>query len=102
MIAHHHAKAIQDMDSGKLSGIYARRPEAAQELADLYNCKAYSDLDKMLADDAIDIVTIATPSGAHMEPTIAAAQAGKHIICEKPLEVNPDRIQKMIDNEEGG
>lgn len=97
MIAHHHAKAIQDMHNGTLEAIYARRPEAAKELAHLYNCKAYSDLDKLLSDTNIDIVTIATPSGKHMEPTIAAANAGKHIICEKPLEINPQRIQKMID-----
>ena len=37
--------------------------------------------------DDIDIVTIATPSGLHMEPTVAAAKAGKHVICEKPLEI---------------
>ena len=51
----------------------------------------------MVKSDEIDIVTIATPSGFHMEPTIAAAQAGKHVICEKPLEITLERIDAMID-----
>lgn len=97
MIAHHHAKAIQAMPDSSLGAIYARRPDVAQALGEKYNCKAYTNLADLLADKSIEIVTIATPSGAHMEPTIAAAAAGKHIICEKPLEINPSRIQKMID-----
>ncbi len=103
MIAAFHAQAIQSMEGGKLGAIYARNPQKAKELGDRFHCKYYSNLDNFLADDSIDIVTIATPSGAHLEPTIAAARAKKHIICEKPLEVTPARIQQMIDvaKEEG-
>lgn len=97
MIANFHAQAIEAMDGGQLGAIYARDPEKAAALSKKYNCRGYHDLDAFLADDAIDIVTIATPSGAHLEPALAAAKKGKHIICEKPLEVTPDRIQQMID-----
>lgn len=97
MIAKFHAKAIQAMNGGKLGAIYARNPEKASALGKEFNCKSYSNLDEFLNDETIEIVTIATPSGAHLEPTIAAAEAGKHIICEKPLEVTPDRISKMIE-----
>jgi len=96
MIANFHAQAIHAMKGGKLGGIYTRNPEKGKSLALQYNCKTYTDLNDLLADKSIDIVTIATPSGAHLEPTIAAAKAGKHIICEKPLEVTPARIEKMI------
>jgi predicted dehydrogenase len=48
----------------------------------------------------IDIVTIATPSGAHMEPAVEAAKYGKHVICEKPLEITLERIDKMIEAHE--
>ena len=41
-------------------------------------------------------MTIATPSGAHLEPAMEAAKAGKHIICEKPLEVTLERCDSMI------
>ncbi len=96
MIANFHAQAIQAMRSGQLGGIYARKAEKAKALAEKYNCKAYTQLADLLSDETIDIVTIATPSGAHLEPTLAAAKAGKHIICEKPLEVTPARIEQMI------
>ncbi|MEM6964934.1 MAG: Gfo/Idh/MocA family oxidoreductase [Bacteroidota bacterium] len=96
-IARQHAQAIQAMQGGRLGAIYARNPQKAKQLGEQYKCQAYSDLDKMLADESIHIVTIATPSGAHLDPAIAAAKAKKHIICEKPLEVTPARIQKMIE-----
>lgn len=98
MIAAFHAMAIQAMGpQAQLGAIYARNPDRAKELGAKFGCKAYSNLDDLLADPTIDIVTIATPSGAHLEPAIAAARAKKHIICEKPLEVNPARVQEMID-----
>ena len=54
------------------------------------------DLDEMLADPAVDIVTIGTPSGAHLEPAVAAAKAGKHVIVEKPLEITLKRCDAII------
>lgn len=97
MIANFHAQAIQAMEGGKLGAIYARNPAKAKALGEKYNCKGYHQLADLLADETIDIVTIATPSGAHLAPTIAAAKAGKHVICEKPLEVTPARVQEMLD-----
>lgn len=96
MIANFHAQAIQAMEHGRLGAIYARDAAKAKALGDKYNCKSYDSLDALLADSSIDVVTIATPSGAHLAPTVAAAKAGKHVICEKPLEVTPARIEQMI------
>ena len=50
----------------------------------------------MLADPAVQVVTIATPSGAHLEPAVAAARAGKHVIVEKPLEITLGRCDAII------
>ena len=50
----------------------------------------------MLADPRIHIVTIGTPSGAHLEPAVAAAKAGKHVIVEKPLEITLKRCDAII------
>ncbi len=98
MIAEFHAQAILAMGKGiKLGAIYARHPEKAKQLGEKFNCKSFSNLTEFLAEKEIDIVTIATPSGAHLEPVIAAAIAKKHIICEKPLEVTPARIATMIE-----
>lgn len=96
MIAQFHAQAIETMDGGELHSVYGRRPEAAGQLGKELGCLAYSDLEAFLNDPELDIVTIATPSGAHLEPAVAAAKAGKHVVCEKPLEVTPERIDQMI------
>lgn len=96
MIANFHAKAIADSVNGKLVGCYNRSRERAKTFADTYQCIAYATLDEMLADPAIDAVAICTPSGAHLEPALAAAAAGKHVIVEKPLEVTPEKCDQII------
>jgi predicted dehydrogenase len=50
----------------------------------------------MLADPEIDAVSICSPSGAHLDPALAAAAAGKHVVVEKPLEVTTERCDKII------
>src|SRR5690606_28054169 len=53
-------------------------------------------LEQMLADPEVDAITICSPSGAHLEPALAAAAAGKHIIVEKPLEITTERCGQII------
>ena len=96
MIAEFHAKSIVAMEGLELVAVYSRRPEPAQMLAAKYGCAAYTDYNAFLNHDGLSIVTICTPSGAHLEPVEAAARAGKHIICEKPLEVTTERVDQMI------
>ena len=97
MIAKFHARAIADIRGAKLVACYDAVPAAADRLAAETGCRAYHKLDEMLADKAVDIVTIGTPSGAHMEPAVAAARAGKHVIVEKPLEITLARADKIIE-----
>lgn len=97
MIAEFHAKSIAAMKGSEIAAVYSRRSEPASELAAKYGCTAYTDYDAFLNHEGLDIVTICTPSGAHLEPVQAAARAGKHIICEKPLEVTTARVDQMID-----
>jgi UDP-N-acetyl-2-amino-2-deoxyglucuronate dehydrogenase len=96
LIADFHAKAIQSLENARLAGICGSNPLNVKNLAQKYNCKAFSDVEEMLRSGGIDIVTIATPNGAHMGPTIEAAKYGIHVICEKPLEISLDRIDRMI------
>ena len=97
MIADFHAKAIQSIENAKLTGFCGTNPVKSKALAEKYSCRLFESTNKLLQDDDIDIVIIATPSGAHMEPAIEAAQYGKHVLCEKPLEITLERIDKMID-----
>jgi len=96
MIANFHARAIADTRGAKLAACFDSVPAAADRLAAATGCKAYHRLDDLLADPAVQLVTIGTPSGAHMEPAVAAARAGKHVIVEKPLEITLGRCDKII------
>jgi predicted dehydrogenase len=87
MISRFHAKAIADVPDAALIGCFNRTPAAAEKLAAETRCRCYAKLDDMLADPAIHAVIIGTPSGAHLEPALAAANAGKHVVVEKPLEI---------------
>ncbi|MCW3091485.1 MAG: hypothetical protein JWP81_2554 [Ferruginibacter sp.] len=97
MIADFHARAIQSLENVTLIGICGANLQKTRDLAAKYHCKVFLNYDEMLLCDEIEIVTIATPSGAHMEPTIEAARRGKHVICEKPIEISLARIDKMIE-----
>ena len=96
VIADFHAQAIQAMDGAELVAAFARKEDKASAFSTKYGCQGYSDLDTFLAHPDMQVVTICSVSGAHLEHATAAANAGKHIICEKPLEVTTERIDQMI------
>jgi UDP-N-acetyl-2-amino-2-deoxyglucuronate dehydrogenase len=96
MIADFHARAIAEVRGAKLVGGFDQAPAAADKLAAKFGCKAYHSRNDLLADPAIEVVTIGTPSGAHLAPAVAAARAGKHVIVEKPLEITLARCDKII------
>lgn len=96
MIAQFHSEAIGAMEDGKLVACFDLAAERAEAFAQKNGCKAYSKLDEMLADDEVEIVTICTPSGAHLDPAVAAANAKKHVLVEKPLEITLDRCDQII------
>ena len=97
MIAGFHARAIDDVEGAELVACCDTVPEAADKLAEKTGCKAYHDLEAMLADPGVEVVTVGTPSGAHTEPAVAAARAGKHLIVEKPLEITLARCDQIIE-----
>lgn len=96
MIGHFHAKAIADMSGGRLHSVLDRSEERAEALAKEFGAKAYTDIYAFLADSELEIVTVGTPSGAHLDPTLAALEAGKHAIVEKPLEITLERVDRLI------
>lgn len=96
MIAKFHARAIAEIRGAKLVGAYNHTPAKAQALVAEFGGTAYDDLDAMLANPAIQVVTIGTPSGAHLEPGLRAARAGKHVLVEKPMEVTLARCDRLI------
>ena len=61
------------------------------------DCKVYTDYRELLADESIDVVHVLTPNRSHSEITVAALEAGKHVMCEKPMAINSIEAQKMLD-----
>ncbi len=103
MIANFHARAITDAQGATLIGATSRRTDATAEFAAKHNCTAFDSLEAMLADPRINAISVCTPSGGHLDPALAAAAAGKHVVVEKPLEVTTERCDQIIRAcEEGG
>ncbi|UUZ86179.1 Gfo/Idh/MocA family oxidoreductase [Paenibacillus sp. P26] len=97
VIAPYHARAIAAHPETELVAIADVVPEKARKLAEDYNISSvYADYEEMLKREDIDIVSVCVPSGMHAEVAVAAAEAGKHILCEKPLEITPDQMSRMI------
>ena len=99
MIARFHAKALAEIPQTRLLALVSRKPANAQavnEAAGL-KCDIYTELAPVLARRDIHMVIVATASGAHMEPAVAAAEAGKHVVVEKPLEVTLERCDRIIE-----
>ena len=74
--------------------------EKAQEAAKKYgipDAKVYTDYHELLADKSLDAVHVLTPNVSHSEITVAALYAGKNVLCEKPMAINPKEAQAMLD-----
>ena len=99
-IADFHAKAVQSLGNAKLAGICGTNPDKVKILATKYSCRVFNNTDEIIQSSDVDIIIIATPSGAHFVPTIEAAKNGKHVLCEKPLEISLERIDLMIKEHE--
>jgi UDP-N-acetyl-2-amino-2-deoxyglucuronate dehydrogenase len=97
MISKFHAKAIAEVPGAKVVACYDAVMAASERLAASVGCPAYATLHELLADPRVEVVTIGTPSGAHMEPAVAAAEARKNVIVEKPLEISLRRCDRIID-----
>ena len=95
-IAKMHARALADIPGVELAAATCRTEEKGRAFAAEFGCDWYDDTTKMLRRAKPDFVTIATPSGAHLEAAIAAARRGVHVICEKPLEITLKLIDRMI------
>ncbi len=81
-----------------LAAVYSRTEEKAKDLANKYGCrKTYTDLDKLFADEDVNVVYIASPNLLHYEQTKKALLAGKHVICEKPFCTRADQARELAD-----
>ena len=94
-----HAKSIAySVPTAKVLGITDVFVENAQKVAKELNIsKIYKDYKEMLADSEIDAVLICSSTDTHADIAIEAAQAGKHIFCEKPVDLTPEKVRAVIE-----
>jgi len=91
-----HARVYSELDSVELVAVADVRADRAQTIASQYNARAYEDYNKLLERENLDIVSVCTSDELHLEPVLAAAAAGKHILVEKPLALNTADCDTMI------
>jgi 1,5-anhydro-D-fructose reductase (1,5-anhydro-D-mannitol-forming) len=90
--------ALAQVDGAKLVAVMSRRLDNAQAFAHRNEvAAAYDSLDAFLADPQLDAVYVASPNGLHAEHTIAAARAGKHVLCDKPMALTEAECERMIE-----
>jgi len=90
--------AMQKGEYVEVTAIASRNAEKAHSTADeLGIAKVYADYESLLADPDIDAIYNPLPNHLHVPYTIKALQAGKHVLCEKPIGMNADEAQQLLD-----
>jgi predicted dehydrogenase len=100
MIARFHARAIAEIPGARVAALVSRNPANGAKLLEeiaIPGCPVVSTLEEALVLPGVDAIIITTPSGAHLEPALRSAQAGKHVVVEKPLEITGPRCRQIID-----
>ena len=92
-----HADSAGMTEGARLAGVCDSSFERAAEFAEKYGCLAFSSAEELVASKDVDIVSICVPSGLHAKFAVMAANAGKHIIVEKPLALTNEQIDAVTE-----
>jgi len=96
-VGHLHAAALTSNQKSEFTSVLGRSPEKTNKFADQYGVKAYTDLDAFLKESGVEAVCICTPHPAHRDPSVAAAEAGIHLLIEKPLASSLEDCDAILD-----
>lgn len=92
-----HARELRFVRNAELIAVASRREDQVRQFADDYGVKHwYTDYRELLRNKDVDVVCVLVPTGLHAEVAIAASEAGKHVLVEKPLETDLRKADKMI------
>lgn len=92
----HHCRTIMQKDNAKLVGVADISEEKGRQAESAFGVPWFKDVEGLLEVPDLDVVFVAVPSGLHAEVGMKAAQAGKHVLCEKPLEITLDKADALI------
>lgn len=95
-IAQRHAEHIKNTQGAQLTMCYDVVPEKAEQLANEHDAIAAYSLEEVLKSDNVDIVSICSPNGLHAKHSISSLNAGKHVLCEKPMAISAYDCGEMI------
>ena len=90
-----HTEHIKNSDVVSLAGIYDIKKERG-ELAESRGIHSYASLDELIADKSVELVTVAIPNDSHEETVIRLLEGGKNVICEKPVTLSMESLERMI------
>jgi predicted dehydrogenase len=97
-IARIHAEALQKLEEADFVACCDQDEARAREMAEKYGVpNVYSDMDEMLRSGTVDVVMVCTPHPVHERVVVAAAEAGVHVLCEKPIAISIEEADRMID-----
>lgn len=91
-----HAECFRLIPDARITGVTGGGPERAKEFAAKYDCCYYPSLAALLSEGDPDMVDLCTPTDLHPSQTLAAAAAGKHVFCEKPIALTLEEAEAMI------
>ncbi len=94
-VARLHARAIEKVPSLRLAGAWSRSPANVDAFSNETNTQAYSSIEALLDDTAVDAVAVCTPPEQHVALSIRALQAGKHVLVEKPVGATVGDIERL-------
>ena len=92
-----HAGMYAELESTELVAVADIRAERVQYFTSQYDVRGYTDYNELLKREKLDIVSVCTSDELHLEPVLAAAEAGKHVLVEKPLALNISDCDAMIE-----
>ncbi len=92
-----HSRVIKEIESAELVAVCDANQKSAEELAAAHGAKPYSQLAEMFSSEKVDVVSVCVPSGVHAEVGVEAARAGKHVLVEKPIDVNLENADRLLE-----
>jgi predicted dehydrogenase len=96
-IAQAYVQVFQSTDRAEMVAVADVRPDAAEALAENFGCRSFASHGEMLAATDIDALLVCTPPATHREIALEAVGAGRHVLCEKPLAIDVESAQEMVE-----
>jgi predicted dehydrogenase len=96
VVSEFQARAIRDLPGARLVGFTDKIEDLARRRAEQFGARVFRSVEETVTDREVDVVSVCTPSGDHLDPALAAARAHKHVMVEKPVEVTAERVDAIV------